>query len=476
MVTTDLLGNADTSFASTVTGTRNRANSAFGVDKTPPGITVTGITDKTTFQAIGGSGPIVGAVTDALSGPEPTQLVAQVSLNPAVTTTGQPASQTIFTNSAPGGAAVGCIIGRYNRTSGAANADTLALTIFNAAGTAVGTCSPTPIPIAALNALSSNAAATSGQVTTRIVAIDQAGNRQAPVTRTIVEDAVNPSAGPLDLPTSLTGGSSPIIPAFVLDNLDVDSSAVVLTYPNQALTLQYPFVAGPGTAFDNSLQPGSTSTSVTATPTITFFARNLEFSSGVLTTPTQAANGPGNIQVGARDESGRVGIATAVVLTTTTQVVQPSSNPWAADFTGGTTITRNNATVSDCPAAGCPGGAAPVNPTSTTFTVTAAGVTSTFANPFTTVQVWYRINGAGSWFLAGTTGAGLSRDTGVGGQRFWDFTLVWTPPKSGPNDVTTGAANVLTGGANIQVIGIGFNATGDGIIAGAGTTLTLTGF
>jgi hypothetical protein len=482
MITTDLLGNADTSFAVNNASPRTAGGSAFGVDKTGPAVTMAGAADQSLGVVVGGTGNISATVTDALSGPAAQQLVAQVALNSTVSSSSQPSNNTIYTNTGAAGTsavnaapASGCIIGRFNRTSGAANADPAALPIFNASGTQVGTCSPTPYNLAGGTTVSANNTGAAGYVTTIIVPIDQAGNRAATQTIRVAEDGTNPTVGALDLPTSISGGSSPVIPAAAFDNLDVVTSAVQISYNGFANPLQYPAVAGPGVAFDNVLTPGSSSTSTTVSPTIQVFARNVQSGAAAPGNPTQASNGPTNVQVGVADEVGRNNASALVNLTATTIVTQPgSTSPWSTNFTGTTTIAANNATVSVCPTAGCAGGAAAANPTTTTLTVTAQGTTSVFANPFTTVQIWYQVGGAGPWFLAGTASAGSSRDTGVGGSRFWDYTFTWTPPKNAQFDVVSGAAPAFTtSGTTVNVMGLGINSTGDAIFT-APITITFT--
>jgi hypothetical protein len=492
MVTADALGNADTSFASTAAGVRGASASAFGVDKTAPVNTQTGTANQTTTQAPGTAGNITATITDALSGPAANQLVAQVALNSAVTTpssSSSPANNTIYSNVGTGVSGVnaapttGCIIGRYNRTSASANADTLALPIFNASGTQIGTCSPVPYALAA-GAVSSNAGGSTGYVTTRIVAVDQAGNRAAPTTIAIAEDGVAPTVGALDMPTSATGGSSLTVPAAVSDNVDAVASAIQLTYLGSAstFTFQYPQTAGPGVAFDNVL-----TTSGTATSTIAFFARNLEVGqaltafpavTAVPANPSAATNGPNQIKVGAFDQSNNVGISSGLTFQATTSVSSPSSSSpaWSSQFTGGMTIGSNFASIQNCPTSGCAAGTANANGGTATITVTASGVSGTFANPFTRVDIWYQVaGGSGTWFLAGTASAGLSRDTGVNGNRFWDYTFSFTPPKSAQRDLATGTAvSLTTGTASVNLIGIGYTANGDGLITPNAVTIALT--
>ena len=105
---------------------------------------------------------------------------------------------------------------------------------------------------------------------------------------------------------------------------------------------------------------------------------------------------------------------------------------------------------------------AATQPTSITLTVTATGPTGTFVNPFATgiVEFWYRPTGGAVWYLVGNAGAGSSRDTGVGGNRFWDFSITFNPPAFTPDGV-----DLTTPGMTIDIAAIGINANGDAIMS-----------
>src|SRR5262249_42119024 len=142
--------------------------------------------------------------------------------------------------------------------------------------------------------------------------------------------------------------------------------------------------------------------STTVTPAVSLFARNLQNASANpdgLATPTNASVGAQSVNVVVLDAAGRAGATGAITFNPTVAITQPSSNPWGAalnhQFPGpgaGFTIGANNPVVANCPAAGCgpSGTAAPTNPTTTTFTATAAGVSGQLGNPFSTVQIWYQ--------------------------------------------------------------------------------------
>ena len=151
-------------------------------------------------------------------------------------------------------------------------------------------------------------------------------------------------------------------------------------------------------------------------------------------------------------------------------MVAGSNTTWPNGLSAGWAITGNNATVSNCPTAGCTGNVAPANPTTVTLTVTAIGLTQTFANPLVggAVTFWYRPTGsAGPWFFAGSGGAGSSRDNLT--NRFWDFTFTFDPPVKAPDGTV-----LTTNGNQIDIVAVGVNAAGDGIMNATVFTVTLS--
>ena len=469
-ITTDALGNADTAYADLVPThfPQNTIPAAakFGVDKTPPHITLTsGPANDSVSQALGGTGNYVFSITDTLSGPHAQALVAVVRQQAAISSNNIPAEGTVMTNGTESnGNGAGCVIGRFNKTQAAAGAN--AVTVLAKDGSTLGFCTPTSYTLTGGTTIAANfGASVSGYVTTRVIGVDEAGNQSPVFTNIVAEDNANPAAGPgIDLPQSIAGGATATFPTNSTDNLDITGSVAQLRYPGVGMTLQYAQTnAGAGVAFDNVL-----TTSATVTPSVALFLRNIQAAAVAQPAAPTNAMAPDAVNVAAFDESGRAGVSGFITLSPLVSISQPSSNPWSSQFTGGTTITANNANVTNCPASGCgpSGTTTPANPTTTTFTVTAAGVSGQLANPFTTVQVWAQV-GAGSWFLIGTTGGGSSRDTGVGGNRFWDFTFTWDPPASLPFDAATSAAASLTP-ANattipVNIRGIGITANGDAV-------------
>jgi len=485
MITTDATGNADT----TTVGT-------FGVDKSAPFIPtatpITGPANQATSQAVGGTGSYTIPISDNLSGPAPQQLVAQVINNGNVNASSTiAANNTIYTNTgaagtSPAGSATaintGCVIGRWNRTSGAANARPDALPVFDGTGAQIGTCSPTPYNLAA-NTIPANTSGQSAYVTTRVVAIDQAGNQATVLTSQVVEDATNPTVVNIDPPASVTGNSSQSFASRITDNLDVVGSFGSITYNTPSnnggtpITLQYPTTSGPGVAFDNVL----TTNANPATTTIPNFIINLQVNSGgAVTAPARgvAAGDASSLTITGQDEVDRRATNTYTFSPATS--LTPGVGTTAAStfntttFIGGFGTTANNATVSNCPAAGCSTAGAPTtfiaatNPTTTILTATASGTSGTFTNPFAggAVQFWYN-TGGNVWFLAGNAAAGSASDTGNGtpgvGARTWSYSFTWDPPATTPNGVSITPAP--GGTASVQVRAIGVNTNGDAIAA-----------
>ncbi|HEV8446512.1 MAG TPA: hypothetical protein VGQ44_06820, partial [Gemmatimonadaceae bacterium] len=482
-ITTDALGNADTAYADPVPThfpqSTIPAAAKFGVDKTPPHLTLTsGPANDSVSQALGGTGNYVVAITDTLSGPHAQALVAVVRQQQNITSSNIPAEGAVMSNGTESnGSGAGCVIGRFNKTQAAAG--TNALTVLAKDGSTLGFCTPTSYTLTSGTTIAANfGASVAGYVTTRIIGVDEAGNQSPVFTNVIAEDNVNPTAGPgISLPQSIAGGASATFPTNATDNLDIISGVAQLSYPGAGgMLLQYaPSTAGAGVAFDNVL-----TTSAAVTPGVTLFLRNLQDGSAAARPATpDNTMAPTAVNIAVFDVAGRAGQTGLITLSPQVAISQPSSNPWSSQFTGGTTITANNANVTNCPASGCgpSGTTTPANPTTTTFTVTAAGVSGQLANPFTTVQIWYQVGGAGPWFLAGTTGGGSSRDTGASGNRFWDFTFTWDPPASAPIDPATALGASLTppnaGTVVLAVRGIGITANGDAVVT-TSFALTLT--
>ena len=529
MITTDALGNADTSWVNgTACCSSTPAAAQFGVDKTAPTATLTaGPADKATSQTIGGLGNYTFTITDNLSGPsvEPgtspnpgnvRALVVQTrDWNGLGTSSFDPTvpEGRIYTNTGIAGTFTStnaeadqspCIIGRFNASATKAGANNVPA--FDRAGNAIGFCTPVPYDLVGGVSVPSDASvATGSPVTaatpnsgvggyyaTQIIFVDQAGNQVKFTStsgsfttgvNTVAEDATNPTVSSLDLPGSITGGSTVSIPASASDNLDITGAYAQINYTGSAaMSLRYPTTAGPGVAFDNTL-----TRSATISPTITSFIKNLQQSASVPASPTTTPAAGDNAQTiteCAVDVSNRSGCLAGVPFSPAVSLVNGNSQgtTWSnATFTNGFALTAPGLTpantIWNCPAptagqtTGCGlAGTTVPGATAATLTATAAGTTSTFNNPFTSVSFWYQGTG-GVWVQIpnSTVTTASVQDTGVGGQRTWTYTFTWDPPASGPDGFSFMPAPGATIALPVRAIGV--NSNGDGLVT---QTFTLT--
>jgi hypothetical protein len=303
--------------------------------------------------------------------------------------------------------------------------------------------------------MSANVAASSGYVTTRIVGVDGAGNTTVPFTNTVVEDNSSPVVASVDMPPTMTGGSSIAIPASVADNLDIVASMVAVNYASPtngsgAMSLVYPAVIGPGVAFDNVL-----TRLPLINPPITVFIKNLQVSNGSsIQTPIATAGDATSVTLSAMDEVSRKGSSPDVVLSPAVALIPGGTSSSFTNFTGGFALGASTNTVSNC------GGCTPVNPTAVTFTATATGALGVFANPFTNgVQLWLQVTAGGSWYLGATCGVATMRENAT--NRFWDYTCTIDPPAFTQDGTSLTPAAGGSISVNVRAIGISFN--GDGI-------------
>jgi hypothetical protein len=484
MITTDALGNADTTDVGT-----------FGVDLTAPSsfaATQTGgPANQTIYTTTGTNGPDQGGqmyttsgITDNLSGPGP-MLVAQtrnstltdkfkasVSEGRTYTNTGATGTYSVgqaVTDLSP------CVIGRFNAASTDAGAN--ALTVYSQSGSTIGYCTPvafagnTVPPDAA--AVSGGTNASEGYFTTEIIGIDQAGNRAAPFVATIVADATGPTVSGIDLPGSITAGSSVTIPATANDSVDVVGSYATVHYTGAGDNLRYAKTPASGVAFDNTL-----TRSASIAPVISSFIRNLApATAGAPASTTTTGNNAQSIDVGAVDEAYNTGALNAGL--GVVSLGTESSNAWSSAFAGGFVVAADSANITNCPAAtgsqttgcGAAGKTAAAHPTSVNLTASASGTTGTFANPFSTVTFWRQLPG-GDWVQIGSSSSATVTDTGAGNGRTWSYTLSYDPPtKDEYGNVL--APQFGSGPIAVNIIAVGANASGDAV-ATAPVTIQLT--
>jgi len=482
MITKDALGNADTTGnASSVQNTTIK----FGVDKTAPNETVAAApANQATTTAANGNGNYTFTITDALSGTGPA-LVAQARNWNGLSTVNSANEGRINTNvAAPPGAtynAVGtsatgtqqpCYIGRFNATQAAAGPN--AIPLFNAAGTAIGFCTPVVYTLAGNSTIGATQGV-DGYWTTTVVAQDVAGNQTAPVTRTVLEDVTSPTVTNIDPPPTATGNATVSFPATVTDNAAASVGDIVGSYITQVFpvaSLRWNSTAGPGTAFDNVL---TNSTSVT--PSIPNFIKNLQQA------PTAVAPIAGNnetaVTVTAVGAAGNQGSLTYNFQPGAPQLVAGASSTFSATgncIVGGVGTCPSvagwiiqplaNANVTNCVSDNCSPATA-TQPTSVALTATAQGNTQTYTNPFGTgvVEFWYRPTGNAVWYFMGNSAPGVSRDNNV--NRFWDYTITFNPPNFTPDQVA-----LTTAAMTIDIVAIGVNSAGDGVMT-APVTITI---
>jgi len=479
MITMDALGNADT----TGNASSPQAVITFGVDKTAPTNTVgSAPANQATSTAANGNGNYSFTISDNLSGTGPA-LVAMARQWNGLSSVSSSNEGRINTNvTAPAGATYNnigtsatstqepCYIGRFNATQAAAGPN--AIPLFNAAGSAIGFCTPVvynlgagTLPAEPATILPTPVAGLDGYWTTTVVAQDVAGNQAAPVTRTVLEDVTSPVVANIDLPPTATGNATVSFPAAVTDNAstsvgDITGSWITQTFSGPAVSLRWPTTAGPGTAFDNVL-----TNNTTVTPAIPNFIKNLQVGAASAV-PSSPANDVSSVTVTAMGAAGNVGTLTATFNPGLPQLVAGASTTFTATTVPSWAIQApSNANISNCPNDTCTPAA--TQPTSITLTVTAQGPTATYVNPFATgtVEFWYRPTGNAVWYLIGNAGAGSSRDNSV--NRFWDYSITFNPPNFTPDQVS-----LTTAGMTIDVVAIGVNAAGDAIMT-APVTLTV---
>ena len=502
-ITTDAVGNADTSFAdgtawTSGAGSATVSPSRFGVDKTAPTADISNATpkDQALSQAVGGTGNYVFAFNDNLSGPglvyvaqirnynsnasgsdvslstiegmSASNLCGQFGLPALSATPGANLCVTPTTASDRTQASTSpCVIGRFNATQAASG--TGSVQAFNRDGAALGWCTPVPYALAGNSTLPTNATPVAGYFKTTVTPSDVAGNRGTTFTATVGEDDSNPTVTALDLPGQITGNASTSFGATVADNGsntigDLMSTWPTLTYAN-AMVLRFANTPITGAvAFDNVLTRGS----LTTTATISNFIKNVKQGAPfTAVTAISSADNVTDVTIGAVDESGRVGTRTGNFAAAGVTISAGSTSSWSTTtFTTGVFIGATNSTIWNCPSATtCGAGAntAPSGPTSTVLSMAAAGTTGTFNNPFTIVTFWYQ-NGAGQWVQIGSSTTGVASDNGV--NRIWTYSFTWDPPAVGPDG--TNLTPVAGGTINLAIRAIGVNSAGDGISTATG--------
>ena len=286
---------------------------------------------------------------------------------------------------------------------------------------------------------------------------DQAGNVGPSLTRTVLVDLTNPSAGNISIPTTLTGGVPATFTATATDNLDLGESDFRLAFGALGA---FPFGAPTpiGTAFDADL---TTSANVQATFA---FVRALE------------TTGAGD----ALDGSNRTA-ATAITL----RVLDAAGNSASQSnaFAGGTVpagdgidgtgatnqflVAVPSANVQVCnmnpaaPANSCGGNATEVD-----IEVHVIGTSGTFANPFAAMHLYYAEDTDDDGnpeiirYLATLTSPSASDD---GVNRTWIWTYKFNPSALGITFEDNGA----------EIFAIGVDPEGDAVMTANNTNIDI---
>jgi len=482
MITTDALGNADTSFAGPAPAPFRAgtvpAGARFGVDLTAPTQTLAATSnavdgdafslttlnhfDFTITDNLSGTGLVYVAQTRNWNGLTGTQTAADGRTYTNTGAAGTFLSSQAVTDKSP------CTIGRYNISQAASG--TGAVPAFDNTGAAVGFCTPVPYTIA--GGVLENAAqgVNGGYFKTTVAASDEAGNRAPTFTATAYESNSAPVVNNIDLPGSITGNTTASFPAAVTENVatsagDITSSWIQLDYnAGGTITFQYPVTTGPGVAFDNVLTK-----TATVTPTIANFAKSLVVSAGAAPV-VAAANNATTIRVFAADAAIVAGSGAPnsgflqTTLAPSVQLVAGSSSTFAAQFTAGfhdslAVATPNAVSVSV-------GG-------TTTVAAVATGTTGIFNNPFSggAVTFWYKLStdpAAGPWFFIASTSTGVTTDTGAGNGRSWIFSTPFVMPSKTPDGRAVPAGTIL----NIRAVGV--NTAGDAVTTPGTAAITIT--
>ena len=305
--------------------------------------------------------------------------------------------------------------------------------------------------------------------------LDLARNAAPVMTRKVVVDQQAPVAGGIAVPATVTGGAAASFATSATDNLDLVSSDYTLTYaaaPAGGPVANLPIRAnGPalGVAFDNTLTISS-SFSVA----VPFFIRSVATTTAGNAPQNNGGAGlPATIAVRAYDAASNasapgvaaINPANVPQLNRVDFTIAPvGANPLATMISF--QVSNAAANISNCPAAGCAGNVAPVNPTSVTLTATSTGnegPTFQFINPFTQVQFYYFDTVTNEYILIGTAVAPVVTDNAAITVRTFTWTLgtAFDPPAA----LGTGA---------LRILAVGVSSSGDGLASAVNANIIMT--
>jgi len=305
--------------------------------------------------------------------------------------------------------------------------------------------------------------------------LDLARNAAPVMTRKVVVDQQAPVAGGIAVPATVTGGAAASFATSATDNLDLVSSDYTLTYaaaPAGGPVANLPIRAnGPalGVAFDNTLTISS-SFSVA----VPFFIRSVATTTAGNAPQNNGGAGlPATIAVRAYDAASNasapgvaaINPANVPQLNRVDFTIAPAgANPLATMISF--QVSNAAANISNCPAAGCAGNVAPVNPTSVTLTATSTGnegPTFQFINPFTQVQFYYFDTVTNEYILIGTAVAPVVTDNAAITVRTFTWTLgtAFDPPAA-------------LGVGALRILAVGVSSSGDGLASAVNANITMT--
>jgi hypothetical protein len=301
-------------------------------------------------------------------------------------------------------------------------------------------------------------------------ALDLARNAAPTMTRQVVVDQVAPIVGGIAVPATIAGGASASFATSATDNLDLISSDYTLAYaaaPTGGLVANFPIRAtGPalGVAFDNTL-----TTQSSFSVAVPFFIRSVA-TTGAADIPQNNAGLPASMTVRAYDAANNASAPSTAPIAAA-NVPQVGRIDFSIAPAGGTAMgafkVGNTATnISNCPAAGCAGNVAPVNPTTVTLNAAASGPeggATQFINPFTQVQFYYFDTVTSEYILIGTAVAPVVTDNATVTVRTFTWTL--TTPFDPPAALGTGT---------LKIVAVGVASTGDGLASAVNALITMT--
>lgn len=430
---TDLLGNKTADPAGAACGAET-SNTLIGVDRAPPTIAYTAASLAANARQGGANigGDFIVTVTD-------TGVVGNSGMLPV-----NPVLMQLSRRVAGAANSAGTISAR--------NAD-------NSAATTAGVLSATGVAVATpVYSTSIAASVVTGYYTHLATAYDAAGNSTAIAGRTIVYDAPAPtvSAAAVPLTVSALGWSAS---AFVNDVLDIQTQWFSGDYTT--LNGVGAFTTGPSAAPVRFAQAQS---AVNGFNAATFINTNVALSQAINLPLAAQANNAATLYPLATVEANAINQGN---LTTTGAAAGPAIPAQTAITTGGATgmtafATPTFSVASNTISSGVTTAATVANPASGTLTITTTGLTATFVNPFSRIDIYGASTPLGvaagaatptEWRLLGSIPASAATLVDNGATRVFTYTI----SLSGASLYTTLGLSATT---TQNITALGFNAAG----------------